>query len=414
MDLLHERCGGGDLGKRDCKVCIRAPGKGARRHQEVRTFTTTTSGLLELRDYLLAHEITVFGMEATGSYWKALYYLLEATDGIEPWLLNAQHMKAVPVRKTDVTDAQWICRLVEHGLVRPSFVPPVAIRRLRDLTRYRTETCQERTREVNRLANLLEDAGIKLSLVVSDIAGVSALEMLEAMADGERDTEVLAAMARGTMRRKHGELVEALTGNFTDHHGFMVRVLIRAIRDASTRIALLEEEIKRQIAPFRRQVELLITIPGISTTVAHVMVAEMGVDMNRFPTAGHLAAWSGLAPGNRESAGKRKRAPTRHGNVWLKGGLGVAALAIGRTKGTYLAAQYHRLRPRRGEKRTIVAVAHSMLVSGYHMLANDVPYQDLGPDYFTRRLGEERHRRRLVAQLDALGYDVALQRREAI
>ncbi|WP_153547246.1 transposase [Streptomyces sp. RB17] len=219
---------------------------------------------------------------------------------------------------------------------------------------------------------------------------------------------MLANLARGAMRRKHADLVEALTGNFTDHHGFMVRVLIRAIRDASARIATLEEEIKQQITPFHRQVELLITIPGISTTVAHVMIAEMGADMSRFPIAVHLAAWAGLAPGNRESAGKRKRAPTRHGNVWLKAGLGVAALAVGRTKSTYLAAQHHRLRPRRGEKRTIVAVAHSMLVSAYHMLANDVPYQDLGPDYFTRRLGEERHRRRLLAQLGALGYDVTL------
>ncbi|MEV4452308.1 IS110 family transposase [Streptomyces mirabilis] len=295
MDLLHERCGGGDLGRRDCKVCIRVPGRGTRRHQEVRTFATTTGGLLELRDWLLAKQITVFGMEATGSYWKALYYLLEATEGIEPWLLNAQHMKAVPGRKTDVTDAQWICRLVEHGLVRPSFVPPAKIRRLRDLTRYRTETCQERAREINRLANLLEDAGIKLASVVSDLNGVPSTAMLEAMAAGERDPEVLADMARGAMRRKHDALVEALQGNFTDHHGFMVTVLLRAIHDADARVALLEEEIERQIAPFRRQVQLLITIPGISTMVAHVMIAETGVDMSRFPTAGHLAAWAGLA-----------------------------------------------------------------------------------------------------------------------
>ncbi|MGI5515081.1 IS110 family transposase [Streptomyces sp. CA-106131] len=408
MDLLHERCAGGDLGKRDCAVCIRVPGKGSRRHQETKRFPTTTAGLLQLRDYLLDKRITVFGMEATGSYWKALYYLLEATDGIEPWLLNAQHIKNVPGRKTDVTDAQWICRLVENGLVRPSFVPPREIRQLRDLTRYRTETVQERSREINRLGNLLEDAGIKLTAVVSDIAGVSALRMLEAMVAGERDPEALADLAVGQLRKKHSELVQVLTGNFNEHHGFMVQILIRAIRDASARIALLEEEIARQIAPFRRQVELLITIPGISTLAAYSIIAEIGVDMSRFPGAEHLAAWSGLAPGNRESAGKRKYAPTRHGDVWLKGTLGMAALCNSRLKGTYLCAQFHHIRARRGDKRAIVAVAHSMIVSIYHMLSTDTPYQDLGPDHFSNRVSHETRRRRLLTQLDALGYEVTL------
>jgi transposase len=224
--------------------------------------------------------------------------------------------------------------------------------------------------------------------------------------------KVLAALAHGVLRRKRAELLEALEGNFTDHHGFGVQMMVQAIRDANARIAALEAEITRQIEPFVHQVELLVTIPGISTTVAHVMIAEVGVDLSRFPTAGHLAAWSGLAPGNRESAGKRKRAPTRHGNVWLKGALGVAALSISRSKGNYLAAQYRRLRSRRGEKRALVAVAHSVLVAAYHMLSHDVPYQDLGADHFSRRLGEERQRRRLVAQLDALGYHVTLERRQ--
>ncbi|MEU3373521.1 IS110 family transposase [Streptomyces sp. NPDC006660] len=289
----------------------------------------------------------------------------------------------------------------------------MGIRRLRDLTRYRTETCQERAREINRLANLLEDAGIELASVVSDLNGVSSTAMLEAMAAGERDPEVLAGMARGAMRRKHDALVEALQGNFTDHHGFMVTVLLRAIHDADARVALLEQEIERQVAPFRRQVQLLATIPGISTTVAHVMIAEIGVDMSRFPTAGHLAAWAGLAPGNRESAGKHKRAPTRHGDVWLKGALGIAALNIGHRKGGYISARYQRLRTRRGEKRAAVAIAHTMLVAAHHMLAHDEPYHDLGADHATRRLSEECRRRRLITQLDALGYDVELHRREA-
>ncbi|WP_331719030.1 IS110 family transposase (plasmid) [Streptomyces sp. NBC_00289] len=413
MDVFEERCAGADLGKVDCKVCIRVPGTGKRARREVRTFSTMSDGLLELRDWLLENKIARVGMEATASYWKPLYYLLEATEGIEPWLLNAQHIKTVPGRKTDVKDCQWICRLVEHGLVRPSFVPPRDIRQLRDLTRYRTETVRDRARDVNRLAMFLEDAGIKLSSVVSDITGRSARAMLDALVAGERDPQVLAALALGRMRGKVPLLTHALANSFTGHHAFMAAAMLRAIDEADARITQLSQEINRQLQPLQQQVELLITIPGVSLTIAQVIIAETGVDMGRFATAGHLASWAGICPGNNESAGKRLSGRTRHGDTWLKTALYMAGSSAARAKGTYLGAQFRRLVPHRGVKRATVAVGHSILVAAWHILHDLVPYQDLGADHFTNRLSKERQTRRLLAQLTALGLDVTVTPQEA-
>ena len=412
MDVLEERCAGADLSKADVKVCIRVPGAGKRARYEVRTFSTMSDGLLELRDWLLENGITRIGMEATASFWKSLFYLLEATEGIEPWLLNAQHIKTVPGRKTDVKDCQWICRLVEHGLVRPSFVPPRDIRQLRDLTRYRTEATRDRVRDVNRLAMFLEDAGIKLSSVVSDITGRSARAMLNALVAGERDPRVLADLALGSLQGKVPLLTRALTGSFSEHHAFMVASMLRAIDEADDRIARLGEEINRQLQPLRQQVDLLITIPGISLTLAQVLIAEVGVDMGRFATAGHLASWAGMCPGNKESAGKRLSGRTRHGDTWLKTALFMAGAGAARSKHTYLGAQFRRLVPHRGAKRATVAVGHSILVAAWHILHDLVPYRDLGPDHFTNRLGRERQTRRLLAQLATLGLDVTVTQRE--
>ncbi|MFE9601310.1 IS110 family transposase [Streptomyces hokutonensis] len=309
-------------------------------------------------------------------------------------------------------DCQWICKLVEHGLVRPSFVPPRDIRQLRDLTRYRTETVRDRAREVNRLTMFLEDTGIKLSSVVTDITGRSARAMLDALVAGERDPQVLASLALGSLQGKTPLLTRALTGDFNGHHAFMVASMLRAIDEADDRISRLSEEIDRQLQPLRQQVDLLITIPGISLPLAQVLIAEIGVDMNRFATAGHLASWAGVCPGNKESAVKRLSGRTRHGGTWLKTALFIAGASAAHSKTTYLGAQFRRLVPHRGAKRATLAVGHSILVAAWHILHDLVPYRDLGPDYFTNRLRKERQTRRLIAQLAALGMDVTITSRE--
>ncbi|WP_282699758.1 IS110 family transposase [Streptomyces sp. CC219B] len=411
MEVLHERCAGIDISKADVKVTIRVPGTGKRRRSETRTFTTMTRDLLAMRDWLLSEGITLVGMEATGIYWKPVFYLLE--HDLECWLLNARHMKGVPGRKSDVKDAQWIAQLVEHGLVRPSFVPPEPIRQLRDLTRYRTEVIRERTRETQRLEKLLEDAGIKLSTVVSNILGVSGRAMLEALIAGQRDPQVLAEMAKGSMRRKADALIEALTGDFGGHHAFMARTMLDRIDACTATETRLSEHIGQRIAPFRRRIELLLTIPGISTRAAEVILAEIGADIARFPSAGELASWAGVCPGNHESAGKQPTGRTRHGDPWLKAALGQAAVSAARTKETCLAARYRRLAARRGKKRALVALEHSILIAVWHMFTDDVEYADLGGDHFLHRVGRARQTRRLVSQLNQLGYQVVLQPVEA-
>jgi len=395
-------------------VCIRVSGAGRRRRKEVRTFSTMTTDLLGMRDWLLAERVSVVGMQATGAYWKPVFYLLE--HDIECWLLKAWHMKAVPGRKTDVKDAQWIAELVEHGLVRPSFVPPEPIRQLRDLTRYRTEIIRERTREVQRLEKFLEDAGIKLSVVVSDLTGKSARAMLEALIAGQRDPQVLAELALGSMRGKRPVLAQALTGRFTAHHAFLTRAMLDRIDACVAMEQRLSVQIEQAMAPFRHQLDLIATIPGVSTRTAEVILAEIGADPGRFRTAADLASWAGMCPGNNQSGAATKPSPTRHADPWLKAALGQAAVAASRTKGTYLATRYRRIATRRGKKRALVAVGHSILIAVWTMLTRDLPYHDLGAKHFIERLGphgKAKQARRLIDQLHQLGYQVSLHPAQA-
>lgn len=406
MDVLHERCAGIDISKTDVKVCVRTPSRNRQRHSEIRTFSAMTGDLLAMRDWLIEQGVTVVGMEATSSYWKPVFYLLE--DQVQCWLLNAQHMKAVPGRKTDVMDAEWIAKLIEHGLVRPSFVPPPPMRRLRDLTRYRTAIVRERGREAQRLHNLLEDAGIKLTSVVSDVLGKSGRAMVEALITGERDPRVLAELALGRLRGKHAALIEALTGRFDEHHAFLARAMLDRIDTATAMQVRLDARIEALIEPYRRHIELLATIPGVSATTAQVILAEIGADITQFPSAGHLASWAGVCPGNHESAGKHASGTTRPGDPWLKGVLGQAAISAARGKDTYLGARYRRLVIRRGRARALVALQHSMIIAIWHMFTTDMPYHDLGPTYFLDRTSNTAATRRLIGQLNHLGYQVTL------
>ena len=378
-------------------------GKRSRR-QEIRTYATTTNALLELRDWLVGERVSLVVMEATGDYWRGAFYLLE--DALDVILVNAAHAKGLPGRKTDVCDAAWLCQMGECGLLRASFVPPEPIRQLRDLTRYRTTLTAERSREAQRLEKELEDAGIKLSSVATDILGVSGRAMLAALINGERDVRVLAEMAKARMRSKIPQLVEALTGNFGEHHAFLCRLHLERIDQLSASILALSSRIEEQMRPFSRRLDQLATIPGVGQSVAEVIIAETGGDMSRFRTAAHLASWAGVCPGHHESAGKRKSGKTRHGNRWLVGALGTAAMAAARTKDTtYLGARYQRLAPRLGKKKAIVAVEHSILTAVWHMLTDDVDYADLGGDYFAR-LDPEHAMRRIVRQANMLGFTV--------
>lgn len=407
VDVLHDRCAALDVSKKDVKVCLRTPGaRRNERHTEVRTFSTMTNPLLAMRDWLVAEQVTLVVMEATGDYWRSPYYLLE--DALNVVLINANQAKALPGRKTDVADSVWLASLAECGLLRASFVPPEPIRQLRDLTRYRSVLTAERTREASRLEKELEDAGIKLSIVATDILGVSGRAMLEALIGGERNAEILADMARGRMRPKIPDLVQAMIGRFGDHHTFLCRMHLDRI-DALTRdIAALSTRIESVMSPFRDVLRRLDTIPGVNQTVAEVIIAETGADMSRFPTAGHLASWAGVCPGNHESGGRRKTGKTRKGDHWLTASLGVAVLAAGRGKDTYLAAQYARFIRRLGNKqKAIVAVEHTMLTAVWHMLSNNTDYQDLGGDHFVRR-DPDRERRRAITTLNKLGYTVTL------
>jgi transposase len=407
VELLHERCAALDIGKKDLKACVRTPSASNREHsrdQRVRTFATTTNALLELRDWLVAEKVTLVVMEATGDYWRGAFYLLE--DELTVMLVNAAHAKGLPGRKTDVSDAVWLCQLGECGLLKPSFVPPEPIRQLRDLTRYRATLAADRTREAQRLEKELEDAGIKLSSVATDILGVSGRAMLTALIAGQDDAAVLADMAKGRMRSRIPALVEALTGNFGAHHAFLCRLHLERIDGLSAAIEQLSARIEEAMRPFSHTLDRLETIPGVGRRVAEVIVAETGADMSRFPTAAHLASWAGVVPGHHESAGKRKSGKTRHGNKWLTAALGTAALAATRTRDrTYLGARYRRLAPRIGKQKALVALQHSMLTSTWHMLAAELDYHELGGDYFARR-DPERAMRRIARQANALGYTV--------
>ena len=412
MERIVERCAGLDVHKASITACVRvsATGKDEEPYQEIRKFEATTRGLLRLRDWLASFEVELVGMEATGVYWKPVYYLLE--DDFECWLLNAGHMKNVPGRKTDVKDAEWICQLVEHGLVRPSFVPPKEIRHLRDLTRYRKRQIEERTREVQRLEKVLQDAGIKLSSVATRVLGASGREMLDALVEGTTDPEVLADLAKGRLRKKIPALKEALEGDFSNHHAIMVGRILAHVDYLEESIADLSSQIEQVIAPFSEQVELLDTIPGVDRRTAETLIAEIGVDMSRFPTAGHLASWAGMCPGNDESGGKRRSGKTTKGSEWLRTALTEAAHAAARTKGSYLSAQYAAIKGRRGSKKAAVAVGHSILVICYHILEREVPYEELGEEHFRKQKRcstSEAYTRRLVRKLERLGHKVALE-----
>lgn len=409
MERLFERCAGLDIHKDTVVACVRVPGEDGARFQETRTFGTTTEQLLVLLDWLRGWGVMLVGMESTGIYWRPVYYLLE--DHMECWLLNAQHLRNVPGRKTDVKDAEWICQLVEHGLVRASFVPPREIRELRDLTRYRKAQIEERTREVQRLEKTLQDAGIKLSSVASKVLGVSGRLMLDALISGTHDPEVLAELAKGQLRNKLPALREALQGRFTGHHALIVGRQLAHIDFLDEAIAELSVQVDEVIAPFAHKVALLDTIPGVDKRTAELLIAEIGADMSVFPTHRHLASWAGICPGQNESAGKKRSGKTRKGSKWLRAGLTEAAKAASRSKGTYLSAQYQRLRGRRGHQKATIATAHSILVAAWHILSREVEYADLGEDYFIRRQAEhaERYRNRLIRQLEKLGHKVNLE-----
>jgi transposase len=417
VDVVYARCAGIDIGKADMKVCVRVPGANGRRHGEVRTFSTMAAGVLEAYDWLESLEVTLVAMEATGSYWKPVYYALE--HRFETWLLNARHMRNLPGRKTDVADAAWIAQLLEHGLVRPSFVPPEPIRHLRDLTRYRAELTGERTREAVRLEQLLEDSGVKVSVVASRIMTKSVRAMLEALIAGERDPDLLADLAKGPMRRKIPALREALVGYFNDHHAFLAQVMLDRIDAVTAQIAAVATQIESELAKLRNPteqlgpVERLCTIPGVSTLLAQIIIAEVGLDMTRFPTAGHLASWAGMCPGNNESAGRHGSGRTRHGDVHLRAALGQAAITAVRAKNTYLSARYRRLIGHIGRRRALVAIGHKILIAVWHILGDNVGYQELGADYFDRRISDDRKARRAVNELHRLGFQVTIAPRSA-
>ena len=408
MEKILERCAALDVHKRRLTACARVPDRNGGRGELRAEFETMTPDLLALRDWLKGLGVTHVAMEATGVYWKPVYYLLE--DDFELLLVNAAHVKNVPGRKTDVADAQWLCQLLEHGLLRASFVPPKPIRELRDLTRYRKSLIWERQREANRLQKLLEDANIKLASVATRTLGVSGRAMLAELCEGRNDPEALAELARGKLRRKLPELRRALQGRFSDHHALIVSRLLAHVDYLDETIAELSAEIEARIRPFEREVDLLCTIPGVAQRTAEVILAELGPDMSRFPTHRHAASWAAICPGNDESAGKRRTGKTRKGDGWLRTALVEAAnSAAGRTRDTYLNAQYTRIKRRRGHKPAIVAVAHSILVSAYYILRDHQPYEDLGGDYFLNRERPERLTRHLVRQLERLGQRVTLE-----
>jgi transposase len=411
METVVERCAGIDIGKKALTACIRIPGSGRRkREQHTRTFSTWTRELAALGDWLATYQVSVVGMESTGAYWKPVYYMLE--DQFTCWLVNARHIRNVPGRKTDVKDAEWIAQLVEAGLVRPSLVPPRPIRILRNLTRYRQALTYERTRETQRLEKLLEDAGIKLSSVATDILGASGRAILADLIAGQRDPNRLAEHAQRRLRSKIPRLREALVGHFDEHHAVLAAGMLNRVNEINATIERLNAEIVERLAPHEPQLALLTTIPGIGPRVAEVIVAETGGDMSHFPSAAHLASWAGLCPGNNESAGKHYSGRTRKGSKNLRAALVEGARAAAQSKDTYLHAQYWRIKGRRGEKRAAVAVAHSILVIAYHVLSRGQPYTELGGDYFESRVTAEARARQLVRQLERLGHKVILETRE--
>jgi transposase len=409
MDVVVERCAGLDVHRDNVVATVRVPATGRRQwDQQTQTFNATLAGLAALGTWLAGFGVTLVGMEATGVYWKTVFQALE--DRFECWLLNAHHLRNVPGRKTDVKDSEWICQLVQHGLVRPSFVPPPEIRRLRDLTRLRKAQINERARSIQRLEKVLQDAGIKLSSVASTTYSKSARAILDALLGGVSDPEQLAELAKTRMRPKIPQLREALASRFQiEHHGVMVAQLLAHIDTLDAAIGNLSERIAAVLAPHQRLIELLCTIPGVHIHAAQVLIAECGLDMTRFPTVGHFASWAGACPGHHESAGRRRSGRTRPGPRWLTDILTECARAAVRTRDTYLAAHYAQLRGRRGEPVALGAIRHDILVAYYHVVRDHVPFRELGPDWQRKRYSPEHRARRLQRQLEALGYTVSLE-----
>jgi transposase len=416
MDVVLERCAGIDIGKDEVVACVRTPVAGGRgRHKDTRSFRSFVGDLEAMADWFTAAGVTEVAMEATGSYWKPVWDVLE-DRAFELKLVNAHHLKILPGRKSDVLDAEWIAELLEHGLLRGSFVPPRVVRELRDLTRYRKRLVQTHTQECQRIQKTLEDAGIKLDSVASHVMGVSGRAMLRALIAGERDPEALAELAKGKLRKKIPELRRALQGRFGDHHALLIGMSLDHIDHLEAAMARLDDQIDTLFAtntneagiPFDQARDHLDTIPGVAKRAGEAIIAEIGVDMARFPTAGHLASWAGMAPGNNITGGKRGSGRTTTGDVWLGEILNQCAWSAARTRDTYLSAQFWRLARRVGKKKAAVAVGHSILVIAWHLITNDTDYHDLGGDYFTRRNDPDRHRDRLIEQLHHLGYRVTL------
>lgn len=405
MQVVHERCAGLDVHKKTVVACVLITHPDGTLQREVRTFSTMTADLLTLGDWLETLRVRVVALESTGVYWKPVFNLLE--DGRTIVLVNPQHIKAVPGRKTDVKDAEWLADLLRHGLLTPSFIPPAPVRELRELTRYRKTLVEARAREVSRVQKVLESANIKLASVATDVLGKSGRAMLEALIAGEQDPAVLAEMARGRMRSKRPELQRALDGRLLGQHRILLQHLLAHIDFLEQSLAELEAEIERCLVPFGQAVALAQTLPGIAETAATAIIAELGTDMTRFASDKHLASWAGVCPGNKQSGGKRLSGKTTKGNPYLRAVLGEVAWAISHTKDNYLSAQFHRIARRRGKQKAVVAVSHSVLVILYHMLREGRPYTDLGPDYF-EQLEATRIEHYHVRRLEQLGYTVTL------
>jgi len=412
MKRIRDRVGGLDVHRDTVVACARVVDPDGSVHVTKQSFSTTSKGLGQLASFLSDAAVDTVAMEATGVYWKAPYYALEGLFE-ELWLCNAQHVKNVPGRKSDLSDAEWLADVAAHGMVRPSFVPPPEIRELRELTRYRKTQVDARAKEIQRLEKVLQDAGIKLTSVASSVWSLSSREMIEAMIAGERDPKALAEMAKSRLRAKIPQLEEAFSGHFGAHHAIVCRQIIDHIDFLDRSIGALTKEIATRLVPFEGAVALVTSMPGISEVTAQVIVAETGADMSRFPTPGQLCAWAGVAPASHESAGKRRPAGTRHGAPWLRRALIEAARAASRTKGSYYHAQYARIAKRRGPNKAAVAVANSMLFTIWHLLTTGAYYEDLGADYFERRHDPAVEAKRLARRIEALGFDVDLTQKAA-
>jgi len=406
METIIPCCAGLDVHSESVEACVRRREANDRLHQETRPWKTMTHDLQMMADWMAAQGVTHVAMESTGVYWKPIYNILESRFTV--LLVNARHLKQVPGRKSDINDCQWIAQLLQHGLLRGSFIPPRPQRELRDLTRHRTQLVEEKGRTINRIHKVLEDANIKLGTIASDILGVSGRAMLQALIDGEEDPVKLAHFAQGQLRGKIPELQKALEGHLTDHHRFLLRLLWKQLGEEEELIAKLESRIKEQTVPFAQEIEHLDGVPGVDRRVAEVVLAEVGADVEPFPTDQSLSKWAGMCPGNEQSAGKRKKSGIPPGNRWLKRTLVQAAWAASHTKHSYLAAQYRRLVGRRGKKRALVAVGHSLLVIFYHMLKDKTTYTELGADFFDR-LEPERLTKYYVKRLEDLGHKVKLE-----